>query len=166
MIKELYIKNFGKFQDFKLNFKTGINNIVGDNESGKTTIMDFVLMVFYGAGSGRKKNILENIRKKYEPWNGQQMQGYIVISKDNIDYRVERIFKSTDTTDIVKVYNNTTGEEIYLEDPKSPGVHFFSLSRDAFQKTLHISSEEVAISNSGKRDEITEKLINLSLIHI
>ena len=161
MIKELYIKNFGKFQDFKLNFKTGINNIVGDNESGKTTIMDFVLMVFYGAGSGRKKNILENIRKKYEPWNGQQMQGYIVISKDNIDYRVERIFKSTDTTDIVKVYNNTTGEEIYLEDPKSPGVHFFSLSRDAFQKTLHISSEEVAISNSGKRDEITEKLINL-----
>lgn len=118
-------------------------------------------MVFYGAGSTRKKNLLENLRKKYEPWNGQQMQGYIVITKDNIDYRVERIFKSTDTTDIVKVYNNTTGEEIYLEDPKYPGVHFFSLSRDAFQKTLHISSEEVAISNSGKRDEITEKLINL-----
>ena len=118
-------------------------------------------MVFYGAGSTRKKNLLENLRKKYDPWNGQQMQGYIVITKDNIDYRVERIFKSTDTTDIVKVYNNTTGEEIYLEDPKYPGVHFFSLSRDAFQKTLHISSEEVAISNSGKRDEITEKLINL-----
>ncbi len=118
-------------------------------------------MVFYGAGSTRKKNLLENLRKKYDPWNGQQMQGYIVITKDNIDYRVERIFKSTDTTDIVKVYNNTTGEEIYLEDPKYPGVHFFSLSRDAFQKTLHISSEEVAISNSGKKDEITEKLINL-----
>lgn len=161
MIKEIYIKNFGKFQDFKLKFNTGINNIVGDNESGKTTIMDFILMVFYGAGSTRKKNLLENLRKKYDPWNGQQMQGYIVITKDNIDYRVERIFKSTDTTDIVKVYNNTTGEEIYLEDPKYPGVHFFSLSRDAFQKTLHISSEEVAISNSGKRDEITEKLINL-----
>ena len=161
MIKELYIKNFGKFQDFKLNLKPGINNIVGDNESGKTTIMDFILMVFYGAASTRKKNLLENPRKKYEPWNGQQMQGYIVISKNNIDYRVERIFKSTDTTDIVKVYNNTTGEEIHLEDPKYPGVHFFSLSRDAFQKTLHISSEEVAISKSVKKDEITEKLINL-----
>ena len=138
MIKERYIKNFGKFHDFKLNLKPGINNIVGDNESGKTTIMDFILMVFYGAGSTRKKNLLENSRKKYEPWNGQQMQGYIVISKDNIDYRVERIFKSTDTTDVVKVYNNTTGEEIYLEDPKYPGVYFFSLSRDAFQKTLSL----------------------------
>lgn len=57
-------------------------------------------MVLYGNFSGtRKVNIIENPRKKYLPWNGKPMKGYLIISKGGRDYRIERRFKASDATD-------------------------------------------------------------------
>ncbi|MFM1533978.1 ATP-binding protein, partial [Helcococcus ovis] len=78
MIKEIYINNFGKFNNYSLKLNNGINIIYGKNESGKTTILNFILMVLYGANS-KSNDISQNIRKKYTPWNNSQMKGYIVL---------------------------------------------------------------------------------------
>ncbi|MFM1514666.1 ATP-binding protein [Helcococcus ovis] len=160
MIKEIYINNFGKFNNYSLKLNNGINIIYGKNESGKTTILNFILMVLYGANS-KSNDISQNIRKKYTPWNNSQMKGYIVLQKDNIFYKIERTFNQSNATDIVDVYEINTGKKINLSSSKEPGKYFFDMDYESFKKTLFISSESTVISNDGKKDEITRKLINL-----
>lgn len=46
IINELILKNFGKFQNKKIELKEGINVIYGGNESGKTTIHSFLQGIF------------------------------------------------------------------------------------------------------------------------
>lgn len=41
-LKELQLTNFRKFESLKVNFKKGLNVLVGENDSGKTTIIDAI----------------------------------------------------------------------------------------------------------------------------
>ena len=45
-LRELKLKNFGKFHDKSIQLQDGINVICGENESGKTTIHTFIKAVF------------------------------------------------------------------------------------------------------------------------
>ncbi|EGT3627753.1 DUF2813 domain-containing protein, partial [Morganella morganii] len=41
-LKELQLTNFRKFESLKVNFKKGLNVLVGENDSGKTAIIDAI----------------------------------------------------------------------------------------------------------------------------
>lgn len=160
IIKELYINNFGKFNNFSIRLDKGFNLIYGENESGKTTILTFILMVLYGSSS-KSNDINQNDRKKYKPWNNQSMKGSLIVEKDNLEYKIERTFNASNTTDIVDVYNLQTGEKIELSDPKSPGKFLFEMGYESFKKTLFISSESIVIDDNNDKGELTKKLVNL-----
>ena len=47
-IKELRLKNFGKFTNKEIHFLDGMNVIYGENESGKSTLYTFIrAMLFF-----------------------------------------------------------------------------------------------------------------------
>lgn len=50
IIKEAFMKNFGKFHNERIEFQQGINIVYGGNESGKTTLYTFLQGVFSGSG--------------------------------------------------------------------------------------------------------------------
>lgn len=160
MIKKIYINNFGKFNNYELEFYKGLNVIYGKNESGKTTILNFILMVLYGSQS-KSKDLLQNERRRYKPWNQETMKGFIVIVKDGVEYKIERTFLNSNSTDIVDIYNLNTGSLINIPNPKQPGEYFFGIGYETFKKTLFIFSESIVINNDNSKDEITQKLVNL-----
>lgn len=67
-IQKLKINGFGKLQDKELNFSDGLNVIYGSNESGKSTLHEFINSMFFGAAK-TKKGKDESILSKYTPWN-------------------------------------------------------------------------------------------------
>jgi len=67
-IRELYLKNFGKFSDKKVVFRDGVNVIYGENESGKTTIHTFIKSMLFGLERGRGRAALSDTFRLYEPW--------------------------------------------------------------------------------------------------
>ncbi|MDO5027502.1 MAG: AAA family ATPase [Tissierellia bacterium] len=159
IIKTVYIENFGKFNNYELKFEKGLNLVYGDNEAGKTTIMTFIMMAFYGSKQ-RKQDILENPRKKYAPWNKEKMKGYIIFSHKARDYRLERTFHETNKKDEVILLDNISGEEIQLEKGKEVGEYFFNMSFESFKKSLFIDSQDLFFSGQDSF-EIKEKLLNL-----
>ena len=60
ILKSLRIENFGCFRDRKIEFDYGINQIIGPNESGKSTIVKALLTVLFEDGATRKKAVASN----------------------------------------------------------------------------------------------------------
>lgn len=52
-LRELKLKNFGKFHDKSIQLQDGINVICGENESGKTTMHTFIKAMLFGLERGR-----------------------------------------------------------------------------------------------------------------
>lgn len=154
----IHIGGFGKFTNFDLDFKSGLNIIYGENESGKTTIMNFILMMFYGSKS-KKKDLSENLRIKYQPWNSSLMGGYIVFEDEGIEYRLERIFRQSKGKDEIKLMENLTGNEVTMINPQEPGEHIFGIGLDTFKKTLFMDAEDLIINRAS--GDISDRLYNM-----
>lgn len=160
-IKTIYIKNFGKLKDFRLSLKPGMNIIYGNNEAGKTTVMNFIKMMFYGSNS-KSSDISKNIRKKYAPWDGSEMAGFIEFEFQNTSYRLERKFGSSNLSDNISLWNLDTGINEPVSCKYDIGEQFFGLGSSAFEKSVFIGGMSSVITASEKEDEISKRLMNFA----
>ena len=66
MLKKIIIKNFKKMKDFKIDLNEGLNIIVGNNESGKSTIVEAIYLCMNGVFKGKyvANNISEYLFNK------------------------------------------------------------------------------------------------------
>ena len=70
--------NFGKFKDYSLELRPGVNLIYGENESGKSTLHSFIDGMFYGfLKPFSKKTIYSEEHEKYSPINSNLYRGNI-----------------------------------------------------------------------------------------
>jgi putative ATP-dependent endonuclease of the OLD family len=53
MLKKIHIENFRVFEHFNLDFRDGLNVLVGDNDSGKTTVLEAVHLALTSRLRGR-----------------------------------------------------------------------------------------------------------------
>lgn len=165
-LKELNLISFGKFKGYTLKLEDGLNIIHGENESGKTTIHNFIEGMFYGFQSPNattKKKPLEE-KKKYNPWHEDSYEGVLTFEKDGKVYRIVRDFKS----DKVSVYDDLTGKNITDEIDTGerikihlPGLHFFKFNSYVYRNTIAIRQLENRVDSQLAR-EVKDKLINMT----
>ncbi len=158
-IKELKLKSFGKFKDFKLKLHDGLNIIFGDNEAGKTTIQLFIKTMFYGFQKQSRRTGLTD-RERARPWDGSACSGSIIFSDGAREIEIVRKFGKTKSGDKVEAFDTVTGERVPEYSVNEPGKAIFDMSCGMFEKTIWIKQGGVPIS--GRDDEIINKLINLS----
>lgn len=92
-IKELHIKNFGKFSDKKIELSPGMNLIYGENESGKSTMHTFIRSSLYGMRKMRGRASKKDDYSHYQPWdNSNYYAGNIRFVCGNKVFRLERDF--------------------------------------------------------------------------
>ena len=159
-INSLYIHAFGGLKNLKLDFSNGFTVIYGDNEMGKTTVMAFIKMMFYGTERGSAL-ISKNLRKKYTPWDNSGMAGSIDFENGNRNYRVERSFGSSNSTDRVTLIDLDLGTHETVS--ADIGTKLFGLSSAAFERSIFIGQFGFPESNSAAEGEINSKLSNLTL---
>ena len=159
-IKSLNIASFGGLKNVQLSFNNGFNVVYGNNENGKTTIMNFIKMMFYGTERGSAQ-LSKNLRKKYTPWDNSAMAGSIDFENDNRNYRIERSFGSSNSTDKITLIDLDLGTRETVSS--DIGVKLFGLSCSAFERSIFIGQFGFPESNSSAEGEINSKLSNLSL---
>ncbi|MBR2448026.1 MAG: AAA family ATPase, partial [Clostridia bacterium] len=159
-IKALHIAAFGGIKNLDLNLENSFNVVYGQNENGKTTIMNFIKMMFYGTERGSAQ-LSKNLRKRYTPWDQSQMAGYIIFEKDGRSYRLERIFGSSNSTDKVTLFDLSLGTaETVAADI---GSKLFGLSVSAFERSIFIGQFGFPDTNDAGIGELNGKLSNIAL---
>ena len=53
-INKLKINSYGKLKEKEINLKDGINIIYGQNEAGKSTLINFIINSFYGISKNKR----------------------------------------------------------------------------------------------------------------
>ena len=162
-INEIFIKKYGKFEDFTLPLNGGFNLIYGENEAGKTTLNSFVRRMAYGMPSRDRSGVKTNDRLRYAPIFGGDMQGSLTLELENGDkVLVARTFGKTASGDKISILNDTTGEEVpRFRDGENLGEILFGCSDSMFEKTLWFKQNGTYMG--GADDEITRRLINLAV---
>ncbi|MBQ3514105.1 MAG: AAA family ATPase [Lachnospiraceae bacterium] len=159
-MNKIMIKSFGGLKDVTLELKQGFTNIVWENEAGKSTIMAFIKMMFYGKVPGGN-DISKNLRKKYLPWDESKMEGAIEFQVGEDSYRLEKSFGKTAAGDKVHLIHLNRAEELKVAKDLEIGQQFLDMDLGAFEKTIFIQNTGM-ISGSGEKDSVAEKISNLS----
>ncbi|MBQ1187359.1 MAG: AAA family ATPase [Clostridia bacterium] len=159
-IKSIDIASFGKLKNYRLELSDGLNVIFGENEKGKSTIMAFVRMMFYG--STGKNTDIKSPRKKYRPWNSDLMAGSLTFEHEGVTYKLEREFKATNSTDKISLINLDTNEKQTLSGNGDVGAKFFGLTDGAFERSVFISEPALSAKNELADGEINARLSNIA----
>lgn len=166
LIKRLELRSFGKFKNKTVALSDGFNLIYGDNGAGKTTIMDFIRLMFYGrCGSDRSRDISKSPRKKYMPWDGSPMSGAAEFEYAGHTYLLSRTFGKTPSADSVTLFDVTRGENIPVDDVNfkdSIGARFFGMELDEFERTVFIS-DRIGSDSAYSGSALAMKISNLSI---
>ena len=107
----MHADDFGGLHQYDYDFEEGLNVVLHDNGWGKTTMAAFLKAMLYGFDTKRSKDITENERKRYRPWQGGKYGGYLDFEAEGKKYRVYRTFGETprfDTAKIKDLEKNTT----------------------------------------------------------
>lgn len=160
-INSIYISAFGKLKDYTLDMSDGFNVIYGENENGKSTVMAFIKMMFYGNGGRKAQQISANPRLKYLPWDSGVMGGRIIFEHSGHRYRLEREFKKSDSTDRVALYDTDRGEEVATDG--NVGLQFFGIGADAFERCMFVGNIGVPTANEKADGELSSRLSNMVL---
>ncbi len=157
-IKSVNIAAFGGLKNKVIDFSDGFNVVYGDNENGKTTVMSFIKMMFYGSGRASAQ-ITKNARKKYMPWDGSAMAGSIDFELKGKNYRLEREFRSSDSTDKVALCDLDLGTREAVST--DIGIKLLGLTSAAFERSVFIGQMGFPEKDAAAEGEINSKLSNI-----
>lgn len=157
IIKNLFIEKFGKIKNLSLDLKPDMNIIYGENESGKSTIENFIFTSFYGA-VGSKKYSVDNTRTKHIPHNENFSFGTMVINYKGNNIIIERKIGKSRKDDLFRsFFKDSFSQAPY---PENIGLEIFDLDYKGFIKTLFVSQENTKIYDE-KDEGLISKLTNL-----
>ncbi|MEQ8197312.1 MAG: AAA family ATPase [Clostridiaceae bacterium] len=155
IIKGLKIKRFGNLEDKELHFNEGINLIYGGNESGKSTLQNFIKGWLYGMPSKRSRSIRDNSRIRF----AINASGELLAEESGREIRIIRSFGSTKKEDTSLVIDEITGEKVSGVSFEEPGRDLLNIKLESFENTLFIKGLGTPL-NSSKDDEVMHRLIN------
>ncbi len=147
-ILDLKINNFGKLTNKEIKLEDGINIIYGENESGKSTLLKFIMGMVYGLSKNKNGKFISDY-ERYTPWDGGEFSGKISYKLDNGErYEVFRDFKkknpniyNEELEDISKNFNidKTTGNKFFYDQTKVDIYYLFSARRNKTRRKRTIS---------------------------
>ena len=160
-LDKLKINAYGKLTDKEIELDDHINVIRGENEAGKSTILNFIVNMLYGISKNKNGKAYSDF-EKYKPWNHEDFSGKIEYTLDNKEtFEVFRDFKKKNPQifndkkeDISKQFNidKSKGNEFFYEQTKMDETLFLS--------TIVVNQEQVKLEKS-EQTILIQRIANL-----
>ena len=161
-IKNIKINAYGNLENKEINLDKKINIIHGANESGKSTMLSYIVNSFYGISKTKDGKDISDY-DKYKPWNNNEFSGRISYELDNGEqYEVFRDFNKKNP----KIYNKNL-EDITdkFEIDKKEGSKFFleqtGIDKQMYTSTVVSMQDEVRLDDKNQ-NMLIQKIANLA----
>ena len=146
VVLECHVNAFGKLKDKTISLRPGLNIITGDNETGKTTIADFLKSMLFGLQEGEKEYA------HYLPYEFDGVfGGRLKVLKNGSFYEITRDFL-TNTLTVVKTADNTAlpNPEAWMMDATA------GLTKAEFEKSGYVA-QNAFLYDAERYKESVEK---------
>lgn len=161
----LNICNFGKLQNYRIDFTDNPVIILEENGWGKSTLAAFIRVMFYGFSGENRRSLSEREREKYRPWNKEVYGGSIVYESEGKRYEISKVFGDKEKDDDCVLCDADTRLKILDVDAAHIGLSLFALDERAFMRTVFIAQNDVRVHEDGREDiadGISAKIGNLT----
>ena len=161
-IKNIKINAYGNIENRELNLKDNINIIHGENESGKSTLLSYIVNTLYGISRNKDGKEVSDY-DKYKPWNNQEYSGKLSYELQNGEqYEIFRDFNKKNP----KIYNSKLEDvTANFDTDKKEGSKFFveqtGIDKQTYLSTVVSMQQEVRL---GEKDQniLIQKIANLA----
>lgn len=152
-ILELNIIEFGGLKERKIVPQEGLNLLVGDNESGKSTVLLFIKFMLYGMPKRRQEERVRAVSR-----DGHCAKGSMTVACGEEEYRIERSFTegTRSGTERVHCYRLRDGAEVLVGEV--PGEALLGVTREIAESTCCIG--QMQCRNMGEKKGV-EAIRNL-----
>ena len=153
-----HIENFGKLSDVDIDFLNDSNVINQQNGWGKSTLVTFIKVMFFGFSNEKAKKIVDNDRKKFRPWQGGIYGGRITFETNGKKYEMYRVFGTKASEDTFSLKDADTNLDSY-DFTENIGEELFKIDGESFLRTACISQNDCITKVT---DSINSKIGNLT----
>ena len=161
-ILEIKINEFGCLSDRQFDLSEGFNLAMGDNESGKSTLLSFIKFIFYGLPKKNQDAHLD--RDRGFGWRGNTADGSLtLIADDGKGYTVERRAlrrgeKRETVTEECRIIDLQSGSPVF--EGEDPCKIFLKVDAAVFESTCFIRQMGVTVLSG---DDVGSALENILL---
>ena len=161
-IDNLKINAYGNIKNKDISLNKGINIIHGANESGKSTLLSYIVNSFYGISKTKDGREMSDY-EKYKPWEGSEFSGRIKYTlNDNSQYEIFRDFTKKNP----KIYNErlediTDNFEIDKKDGRKFFVEQTGVDKQTYLSTVVSMQQEVRLEEK-EQNLLIQKIANLA----
>ena len=157
-INKIHIDSFMGKRDLTLDLSAGVNILRGDNESGKSTVAEFIKFMLYGAAARGPEGTIPE-RQKYLSFGETAFGGYMELVTNAGHYRIDRTVHQTQSgfreslaiTDLVKKTQIFKGE--------NAGDALLGIPEQVFRKIAYISQEGEGYTGGADLGAAIENLL-------
>ncbi len=138
----------------------GVNILVRDNEKGKSTWAAFLLAMCYGIDSSERSSRGRIAAKnKYQPWNGEPMEGTMEVLWQGRQIVLQRTSRRGRPMAEFRAYDRETGMDIPELTGENCGKVLLGVEREVFRRTAFLSGEELVVTQD---QDLSRRLSNLA----
>ena len=160
-IKNIKINNYGTLKQIEINLENNINIIYGKNESGKSTLLNYLKNIFYGISKNKNGKEISDY-EKYLPWVGEEFSGKIKYQLNNGNtFEIFRDFNKKNPI----VFNQDL-EDISSDfkiDKKDGNQYFYEqtgIDEKTYISTIMSLQQEIVLNNQSQ-NILIQKLSNI-----
>jgi len=161
-IKNIKINNYGNLENKEINLENKINIIYGKNESGKSTLLNYIKNIFYGISKNKNGKEISDY-EKYKPWMKEEFSGKLKYELDNGEsFEIFRDFNKKNP----KVFNgNMEDVSKQFNIDKKDGSQFFyeqtKVDEMMFSSTV-LSMQQAVRLDKQSQQVLVQKIANLA----
>ncbi len=162
IIEKIEIESFASYKNAEFEFSDGINLIEGSNESGKSSIADFIKFILYGAGGKGSDSHLSE-RRRVMNFNDSHIAGSMTVRTGERRLRITRntavsgtVRESVRTR--ITVTDTETGQDLY--DGREPGLALLGIPEDVFSASVYLRQGGERAPGEGINESISNILFS------
>lgn len=161
-IKNIKVNAYGNIENRELSLKDDINIIHGENESGKSTLLSYIVNTLYGISKNKDGKEVSDY-DKYKPWNNQEYSGKLSYELQNGEqYEIFRDFNKKNP----KIYNSKLEDvTANFDTDKKEGSKFFveqtGIDKQTYLSTVVSMQQEVRLEEKDQ-NILIQKIANLA----